>query len=97
MSDGKRRSLSSTNKELVVRLLDEAFNARTLAVCDEMVATEFVELAVAPFGQDEPGRVRGACRGQGEGPRGLTANRNQENERPLPVLLEAGRDRKWSL
>lgn len=51
--------MSSANEDLVRRLFAEVFNERKLEVCDEIVAIDYVEHAVAPFGQDEPGAVAG--------------------------------------
>lgn len=46
-------------KVMVQRLFEEVFNRRDLALCDELIAVDFVEHALAPFGQAEPGRVNG--------------------------------------
>jgi len=37
------------NKELVRRHFEEIFNRKNLAVCDEIMAEDFVEHAAAPF------------------------------------------------
>jgi predicted ester cyclase len=47
------------NEAIVRRLFDAVFNERALDVCDEIVAVDYVEHAVAPFGTDEPGAVEG--------------------------------------
>ena len=47
------------NKELVRRHFEEIFNRKNLAVCDEIMAEDFVEHAAAPFSQSAPGRVKG--------------------------------------
>ncbi|MBK5288356.1 MAG: ester cyclase [Acidimicrobiia bacterium] len=47
------------NKELVRRLFDSVFNDRDLDLCDDIVATDYVEHAIAPFGGEEPGDVIG--------------------------------------
>ena len=47
------------NKELVRRHFDEIWNQRNLGVADALMADDYVEHAVAPFGQAEPGRVNG--------------------------------------
>jgi|SRR5918993_1980928 predicted ester cyclase len=51
--------MSEANKELVRRHFEEIFNRRNLDVCDEIMAEDYVEHAVAPFGQSAPGRVNG--------------------------------------
>lgn len=47
------------NKELVRVLFDRVFNDRDLDVCDEIVAVDYVEHAIAPLGSEEPGAVHG--------------------------------------
>ena len=47
------------NKELVRRHFDEIWNGKDLDVADELMAEDYLEHAVAPFGQAEPGRVNG--------------------------------------
>ena len=44
---------------LARRLFEQVFNARDLAALDELVAVDYVEHALAPFGSDEPGHVDG--------------------------------------
>ena len=51
--------MSEANKELVRRHFEEIFNRKNLAVCDEMMAEEYLEHAPAPFSEDAPGRVNG--------------------------------------
>ncbi|HJQ29147.1 MAG TPA: ester cyclase [Rubrobacter sp.] len=51
--------MSEESKELVRRHFEEIFNRKNLAVCDEIMAEDFVEHAVAPFARSEPGRVSG--------------------------------------
>jgi steroid delta-isomerase-like uncharacterized protein len=51
--------MSEANKGLVRRHLEEIFNKKNFAVCDEIVAEEFVEHAAAPFAQSAPGKVNG--------------------------------------
>lgn len=52
-------AMSEANKDLVRRHFEEIFNHRNYAVCDEIMAEDYVENAVAPFGQVAPGRVNG--------------------------------------
>jgi predicted ester cyclase len=49
----------STVEQLVRTLFDRVFTSRDLDLLDAMVATEFTEHAVAPFGAEPPGRVDG--------------------------------------
>ncbi len=51
--------MSQANKELVRRHVEEIFNRQHPALCDELMAEDFVEHAAAPFAQTEPGRVSG--------------------------------------
>ena len=51
--------MSEANKELVRRHFEEIFNRKDLAVADELMAEDYLEHAVAPFGQAEPGKVNG--------------------------------------
>jgi len=51
--------MSEANKELVRRHFEEIFNRQNFSVCDEIMAEDYVEHAVAPFGQSAPGRVNG--------------------------------------
>ena len=51
--------MSDANKELVRRHFEEIWNRKDLAVADELMAQDYLEHAVAPFGQAEPGRVNG--------------------------------------
>jgi predicted ester cyclase len=51
--------MSEANKELVRRHFEEIFNRKNLAICDEIMAEDFVEHAAAPFAQTAPGRVNG--------------------------------------
>ena len=60
--------MSQGNRELVERLFEELFTRRNLAVCDEVMAEDFVEHAAAPFALSAPGKVHGpsAMRGTAE-------------------------------
>ena len=51
--------MSELNKELVRRWVEEIFNAKRLDACDELIAPEYLEHAVATFGHSSPGRVPG--------------------------------------
>jgi SnoaL-like polyketide cyclase len=51
--------MSEFNKELVRQHFEEIFNPKNFAVCDEIMAKDYVEHAVAPFGQSSPGKVNG--------------------------------------
>ena len=48
-----------TNAALVHRLFERVFNQREVDLCDELFADDYVEHAVAPFANEEPGAVRG--------------------------------------
>jgi predicted ester cyclase len=51
--------MSEANKQLVRRHFEETFNQKNDAVADELIAEEYLEHALAPFGQAEPGKVNG--------------------------------------
>jgi len=51
--------MSEQNKALVRRHFEQIFNEKNLDACEELMADDYVEHAVAPFGQKEPGRVNG--------------------------------------
>ena len=51
--------MSDANKELVRRHFEEIFNRQNLDASDETVAEDYLEHALAPFGEEEPGRVNG--------------------------------------
>ncbi len=51
--------MSEANKELARRYFEEILNLRRFEVCAEIIAEDYTEHAVAPFGRDEPGRVDG--------------------------------------
>jgi predicted ester cyclase len=60
--------MSEVNKDLVRRHFEEIFNRKNLDACDELMAADFVEHAIAPFASEPPGRVNGptAMRGTAE-------------------------------
>lgn len=47
------------NKELVRAWVEDIFNGKDLDACDRLIADEYVEHALATFGNSEPGRVPG--------------------------------------
>lgn len=51
--------MSEANKRLIRRHFEETFNRHNSAVCDEIMAEEFVEHAAAPFARGAPGKVNG--------------------------------------
>jgi predicted ester cyclase len=51
--------MSEANKDLVRRHFEEIFNRHDFAVCEEIMAEDYTEHAVAPFGQSAPGKVHG--------------------------------------
>ena len=51
--------MGEDGKVLVRRLFEEVFTSENPAAADEIMAEEYVEHALAPFGKDEPGRVHG--------------------------------------
>lgn len=55
----------STSETIVRRLFDEVFNDRKLDVCDEIMADEYIEHAIAPFGTEAPGTVHGPMHQRG--------------------------------
>jgi predicted ester cyclase len=51
--------MPQANRELVRRYFEDVINQRDWDALAEIVADEYMEHAVAPFGQEEPGRVDG--------------------------------------
>ncbi len=51
--------MTEANKRLVRRHFEEIFNNKNLDACRDIMAEDYVENAVAPFGQSAPGRVNG--------------------------------------
>ena len=51
--------MSEADKALVRRHFEEIWNNKDLAAADELLAQDYLEHAVAPFGQAEPGKVDG--------------------------------------
>ena len=60
--------MSEANKELVRRHFEETFNRKNFDACDELMAEDFTEHAVAPFASAPPGKVNGpaAMKGSAE-------------------------------
>ena len=53
------REQEEINKELVRRWVDEVFNEADADAAEEVIAAEFTEHALAPFGSVAPGTVHG--------------------------------------
>ena len=51
--------MGEDGRVLVRRLFEEVFTSENLAAAGEIMAEEYVEHAIAPFGREEPGRVHG--------------------------------------
>ena len=51
--------MSEANMELVRRHFKQIWNNKDLAATDELMAQDYLEHAIAPFGQAEPGKVDG--------------------------------------
>ncbi len=47
--------MSEANKELVRRHFEDILNRQDLAVADELMAEDYLEHALAPFGRPNPG------------------------------------------
>jgi predicted ester cyclase len=52
-------AVSETARELVLRQFEDVFNKQDFDLCDEIFAQEYIEHAVAPFQDSEPGAVNG--------------------------------------
>jgi predicted ester cyclase len=51
--------MPEANKLLAQRFFDEILTRQNYAICREVMAEHYVEHALAPFGQSEPGSVSG--------------------------------------
>jgi hypothetical protein len=51
--------MTEASKDLVRRLFEDVFNEQRLDLSGEILAEEYVEHAVEPFGVREPGQVHG--------------------------------------
>ncbi len=51
--------MSQDNKAPVMRLFDEVFTTRDLDAADTVMAEEYIEHAIEPFGSEAPGLVHG--------------------------------------
>jgi predicted ester cyclase len=51
--------MTEASTELARRYFEEIINLRAFEVCTQIIAEDYVEHAVAPFGHSEPGRVHG--------------------------------------
>jgi len=51
--------MSDANKILAQRFFEEILSQHNYAACSEIMAEQYIEHAVAPFGQSEPGNVQG--------------------------------------
>jgi len=51
--------MSAGNAETIRRWVEEMWNGRQYALCEELIAPRFVEHAHAPFSEHEPGEVDG--------------------------------------
>jgi ketosteroid isomerase-like protein len=57
--------MSDSAHELVRRQFEEVFNRRNFDLCDEIFAQHYIEHAVAPFQDSEPGPVDGPAHARG--------------------------------
>ena len=51
--------MEEVGRGLVRRLFDEVFTTQNVAAADDIMAEEYIEHAIAPFGREEPGCVHG--------------------------------------
>jgi predicted ester cyclase len=51
--------MPESNRELARRYFEDIINLRHFEVCAQIIAKEYTEHAIAPFGHSEPGRVDG--------------------------------------
>ena len=51
--------MGEEGKDLVRRLFEQVFTSENPAAPDEIMAEDYVEHAIEPFGREEPGRVHG--------------------------------------
>ena len=51
--------MSEAGKALVTRLFEQVFNQKNFDLSHELVADDYFEHALAPFGDSEPGHVNG--------------------------------------
>jgi hypothetical protein len=49
--------MAEASKNLIRRLFEDVFNEQRLDLTGEIMAEEYVEHAVEPFGRQEPGQV----------------------------------------
>ena len=57
--DADSSPICSASKRLAVRLFEEVFNEQRWDALDELLSVDYVEHAVEPFGEQEPGHVHG--------------------------------------
>jgi len=57
--------MAEASKDLVRRLFEDVFNEQRLDLTGEIMAEEYVEHAVEPFGRQEPGQVHGPSHQRG--------------------------------
>jgi predicted ester cyclase len=57
--------VAEASKDLVRRLFEDVFNKQRLDLTGEIMAEEYVEHAVEPFGRREPGQVHGPSHQRG--------------------------------
>jgi predicted ester cyclase len=57
--------VAEASKDLVRRLFEDVFNEQRLDLTGQIMAKEYVEHAVEPFGRQEPGQVHGPSHQRG--------------------------------